>query len=650
MCGFAGIFSSANADRPQLLDLVARMAETLAHRGPDDRGTWADAEEGIAFGFRRLAIVELSDLGHQPMCSRTGRYTLVFNGEVYNHLELRRELQGSGVEFRGCSDTETILAAFEHWGILPAVRRFMGMFAIALWDAHERRLHLIRDRLGVKPLFVHSKDGVVSFASELKALAACPSFDRSLDRDALTLYLRHLYVPAPLTIYEHARKVLPGHVLTIARPSQALPEPVPYWSLEEVARAGVEHPYEGSEDEAIEALDELLRSSVRLRMLADVPIGALLSGGIDSSAVVSILQEISARPVRTFSIGFDAKEHDETTHAAAVAAHLGTDHTEVLLTGKDALSVVPALPDLFDEPHADTSQIPAYLICAAARRQITVALSGDGGDEVFGGYNRYTHGERLLQKLSRIPAPARRLAAIGISRISQDSWNRAHRAITPVLPPQYRHRLPGEKIHKLSRMLGAGSPAQMYRSVTSAWQRPEEVVIGGGSAFSRFDTLLERRGADSFLDRAMLADQASYLPDDQLAKVDRVSMAVGLEVRVPLVDHRVVEFAWRLPDTLKVRGDEGKWILRQVLFRRVPQHLVDRPKMGLSVPLGAWLRGPLRGWAEDLLDEERIGRAGILAAAPIRRRWCQLLAGHDQGALALWAVLVFQAWQARWLP
>jgi asparagine synthase (glutamine-hydrolysing) len=650
MCGFAGIFRGGGAGGEELEAAARRMIEPIEHRGPDDSGVWTEPEAGVALGFRRLAIIDLSEHGHQPMRSASGRFTLVFNGEVYNHRALRAELEGRGARFRGHSDTEVILAAFEAWGIEPAVRRFIGMFAIAAWDARARTLTLVRDRLGIKPLFVYSEPGLVTFGSELKALVAGPSFDRTLDPEALTSYLRHLYVPAPRTIYRRAIKLLPGHILTLRSAAAELPEPVAYWSVEEHAAAGLASPFPGSPAEALDELDRLLSDSVRLRLEADVPVGALLSGGIDSSLVVAMLQEISPRPVRTFAVAFDQAEHNEAHHAASVARHLGTDHTEVMLTGKDALDLVPRLAEIYDEPHADAGQIPTYLICGVARRQVTVALSGDGGDEVFAGYNRHAYGERMLQRTLRVPAPARRLVGAGLGSVSTGSWDRANRLVAPVLPRSLRQRLVGDKLHKLGTMMRARSAAGMYLSLVSVWQEPAALVAGASGAPDRVQQLLERGWPERLLDRMMLADQLAYLPDDQLAKVDRASMAVSLELRVPLLDHRVVEFSWRLPSDLKLRDGQSKWPLRQLLYRRVPREIIERPKMGFSVPLAQWLRGPLRPWAEELLSPHRLADGGVLRPAPIRRAWTELQGGRDHPALALWAVLMFQAWRERWVP
>ena len=649
MCGFAGLLTSERYRHDELRTITRRMTGTLIHRGPDSSGEWVDAQAGIGLGFRRLAIIDLSEHGHQPMMSASGRFWITFNGEVFNFGPLRQELEATGARFRGHSDTEVILAAFERWGIEGSVKRFIGMFAMAVWDTQTRSLTLIRDRLGIKPLFIYSQGGLISFGSELKALQAGPAFDRALDRQSLTQYLRYLYVEAPRSIFRHVSKLRPGHMLTVTDPTAPLPESRPYWTLEETWRRGETERFVGSEDEALDELDRLLSDSVRLRLQADVPLGALFSGGIDSSTVVALMQEQSPRPVKTFTCAFDAAEHNEAHHAARLAKHLGTDHTELMVTGDDALSVVPKLAELFDEPHADTAQIPAYLVCALARRDVTVALSGDGGDEVFGGYNRYAYGARLLPRIQRMPAPARRLVAGGIGLFSSDSLARAHQRVTPALPMAFRQRLAGEKLTKLGHVMGRDGDAGMYRSLVSAWQEPHRLVIGGHEPTSSVDRVLSQAWPSRLIDRMMYADQLAYLPDDQLAKIDRVSMGVSLEVRVPLLDHRVVAFASTLPTRFKVANGRGKLILRRVLYRRVPEELVERPKMGFSVPLAQWLRGPLRQWSEDLLSEDALRREEILQVEPIRRSWKSFLEGRAENALGLWSVLVFQAWRQRWL-
>jgi len=625
---------------------ASRMADAIVHRGPDDSGVWVDSTAGIALGFRRLAIVDLSAQGHQPMRSRSGRYIIVFNGEVYNHRSLRRDLESDGCGFGGHSDTEVILAAFEQWGIERATRRFVGMFAIAVWDVSRQELSLIRDRLGIKPLFVYHRDGLVSFGSELKALLAGPEFDRTLDTSALTSYLRYLYVPAPQSIFRHAFKLLPGHILTIGDPTAPLPASVPFWSAETAASDGQAAQFAGGDEEAVAELEALLTDAVRLRMQADVPLGALLSGGIDSSTVVALMQASADRPVKTFTIGFDQHEFDEAGHARAVANHLGTDHTELHLTGADALAVIPRLAEMFDEPLADPSQIPTFLVCELARREVTVALTGDGGDELFGGYNRYIQGERLIAGIQRWPRSLRRFSASGLTSVSPRMWNRMRDSLRPVFPVAGRTRLLGEKMHKLSNLLVAESAQGMYRSLLSAWQDPEELVVGGGEVGNP-DSALGRDTQLALMERMMLADQTSYLPDDLLAKVDRASMAVSLEARVPILDHRVVEFSWRLPRKFKVRDGCNKWILREILYKHVPRAMVDREKMGFSVPLAQWLAGPLRNWAGDLLLSGET--EGLLRNTVVRREWDRFLAGDATNSAGIWAVVMFRSWQNHWL-
>jgi asparagine synthase (glutamine-hydrolysing) len=646
MCGFAGILSTAGFSREELGDHVGRMILPIAHRGPDDHGTWMDEHAGVAFGFRRLAIIDVSPLGHQPMTSSSGRYVTVFNGEIYNFKELRQELEGNGFRFRGGSDTEVMLAGFDQWGVRPALRRLVGMFALAVWDVQQRQLLLVRDRLGKKPLYVYCEPGLVTFGSELKALAAGPSFDRTINRAALASYLRYLYVPAPKSIFEHAIKIPPAHLLVLSDPRLPLPAPESYWSLRDAARDGRSHPFEGSDADAIAALDSQLADAVTRRMCADVPLGALLSGGIDSSTVVALMQEASRQPVKTYTIGFAEEEFNEARHAAQVAQHLGTDHTELMLTGDDACALVPRMADIFDEPLADPSQLPTLLVSQLARREVTVALSGDGGDELFGGYNRYVYGTRVLPRLERMPSGIRRRVGAGIGRVSSTTWDRMHRFTTAVLPGVPSEHF-GERVLKLGHVMNAESVGDMYRSLLSAWQRPEDVVTEEPGDIDQNERILNGCEPPDLLDRMMLADQMVYLPDDLLAKVDRASMAVSLEVRAPLVDHRVVEFSWRLPHALKIRDDVGKWILRQVLYRRVPKALVERPKMGFSVPIDRWLRGPLKGWASDLLTPEQLAQTGLLNPPAIVDAWQGLQLGRPAGA-ALWAVIMFQAWRARW--
>ena len=649
MCGFAGVYAPGAMRGADLEQTVAEMAAAISHRGPDDHGLWCDQERGIGLGFRRLSIIDLSANGHQPMESAHGRFWMVFNGEIYNYTDIRADLEHVGARFRGGSDTEVILAAFEHWGIEQAVRRFVGMFAIAVWDTGEHTLTLIRDRLGIKPLFVYARDGVVAFGSEMKALMELPGFDRTLDLDAVAEYLRHLYVSAPRSMFKHVSKIPPGHLLRITRDMPGYAAPEPYWSLTDVVQRGLTTGFSGTDEEALDELERLLRDAVRLRLRADVPLGALLSGGVDSSLVVALMQQSVNRPVKTFSIGFEAEEHNEAPLAASVARHLGTDHSELVVTGADALNVVPLLPELFDEPHADTSQVPAFLICALARQHVTVALSGDGGDEIFGGYNRYAFGEGLLRNLDRMPRFARRLVAAGLGSVPVTTLENTNRLVNPLMPRAFRQRLVSEKLAKLQRLVRAESAVDMYRSLVSVWPDPEGMVPGATEQPRTNDEQWLNGGLPRLLDRMMLTDQSTYLPDDQLAKVDRVSMAVGLEVRVPLIDHRLVEFSWSLPAHLKVDNGLGKVLLRRALYRQIPRALVERPKMGLSVPLGDWLRGPLRSWAEDLIAPDRMRREGVILPDPVQHAWSECMAGKAGVTLGVWGVLMFQAWHERWL-
>lgn len=648
MCGLTGFLApAAQTGREELLRTVGRMAETIRHRGPDDAGSWVDEAAGIALGFRRLAIVGLGPEGHQPMVSASGRYVVVFNGEIYNHRALRRELEtpsGTRPPFRGTSDTEVLLAAIERWGVPEAIGRAVGMFAVVVWDRRDRRLHLVRDRLGEKPLYYGWAGDVFLFGSELKALAAHPGFSGAIDRDALALFLRYTDVPAPHSIYRGIAKLLPGTIATISPgDTGAMPAPVPYWTIGHAAEAGAADRFRGTEREAVDCLDGLLREAVGQEMVADVPLGALLSGGVDSSTVVALMQAQSARPIKTFTIGFDEAGYNEAEHAKAVARHLGTDHAELYVTPADAMAVIPRLPSLYDEPFADTSQIPTFLVAQLARRSVTVGLSGDGGDELFGGYVRHFVGPRLWGRVRPVPRGVRRVAARGLLVVPARAWDRAA-GLAAVAPDWLGQRLAGDWVHKAAHLLSADGPEELYRLLVSAWDQTDGLVLGGAEPEpARADPLDRPRGLGP-TERMMYLDTVSYLPDGVLVKVDRASMGVGLEVRAPLLDHRVVEFAWRVPPAMKVRDGQGKWLLRQVLYRYVPRDLVERPKMGFGAPVGAWLRGPLREWAEDQLDEDRLRREGMLDPDPIRRAWTEHLAGKRDRSAKLWSVLMFQAW------
>ncbi len=646
MCGIAGILTDKEHTQESLTAVAETMTRCIRHRGPDDHGLWSDPEYGVALGFRRLSIIDLSQFGHQPMHSPSRRFTIVFNGEVYNHTEIRTVLLADGWTFRGHSDSEVICAAFERWGIEDAVRRFVGMFAIAAWDRETSELSLIRDRLGIKPVYYSHRPGHLIFGSELKSLVAVDGFDRSLDQTALASYFRYLYIPAPLTIYQHARKLLPGHILMVSAGALSIPESRPYWSLEETFQRGVDNRFEGSDIEATDELERVLLEAVRLRMAADVPLGALLSGGIDSSTVVALMQANAAGATRTYSIGFPDTVHDESIYAAQIARHLGTQHMAMDVTASDALDVVPLLPEMFDEPLADPSQIPTYLVSKLARSEVTVALSGDGGDELFAGYDRYLLGQRLIPAIERMPRIARRGAAVVAGAASAQAWDRLYARTSWILPQSRGYRLPGQKIRKLGVLLEQDSGNDMYRALVSVWQRPEELAPGTTGAPDVIESLISSGGPLNLLDRMMLLDQRTYLSDDLLAKVDRASMAVSLEARVPLLDHRVVEFSWRLPHRFKIRDGRGKWLLRQVLYRYVEPALVDRPKVGFTVPIAEWLRGPLKGWAEDLIFG--VSKDGPLRPEAAHEVWRRFSRGGDELALQVWTVVMFEAWRRRW--
>lgn len=649
MCGLTGFWEPGRCQHDEAAVTVRHMADALVHRGPDDAGVWVDTAAGLALGHRRLAVVDLSPAGHQPMVSASGRYAIVFNGEIYNHNELRRDLETTdhSPAWRGHSDTETLLAAVEVWGLEQTLARSVGMFALALWDSQERQLWLARDRLGEKPLYYGWQRGVLLFGSELKALRAHPAFEGEIDRGALATFFRHNYVPAPHSIYQGIRKLPPGCWLRLTEQQAAArvwPEPVAYWSLKETVETGLHAPFAGTETEAAQALEERLRESISLQMLADVPLGAFLSGGIDSTTVVALMQAQSSRPVKTFAIGFHEDEYNEAQHAAAVARHLGTEHTELYVTPEQAMAVIPRLPQLYDEPFADSSQIPTFLVARLARQHVTVCLSGDGGDELFGGYNRYFWAHRLWTRLSGTPHILRRAAAAGLLTVPPDGWNRLWNAIGPVLPRRLRVPNPGDKLHRLAEVLRSNSAQMIYHHLVSHWWKPEALVLGATettTALSRPEVWL---GVDDPRHWMMALDSFTYLPDDILVKVDRAAMGVSLETRVPMLDHRVVELAWRMPLAYKIRDHKGKWLLRQVLYRYVPRHMVDRPKQGFGVPIDHWLRGSLRDWAEDLLSERRLREEGYLDPAPVRALWAEHLSGRRNWQYLLWDVLMWEAW------
>jgi asparagine synthase (glutamine-hydrolysing) len=651
MCGFAGFFGQPWAGIGSVDSLLVDMGESIRTRGPDSSDTWFDASSGIGLSHRRLAVVDLSPAGAQPMHSASGQYVIAYNGEIYNHLDIRVELEavGAAPAWRGHSDTETLLAAFEAWGVETTLQKTIGMFAFALWDKTTRSLTLARDRMGEKPLYYgwqgQGKNRIFLFGSELKALKAHPAFAAEIDRGALCLFLRFNYVPAPYSIYQGIAKLEPGCYLTV---SLAQPEPKvsTYWSAVEAAQAGVANPFAGSPEQAVDALEVLAKDAVKKQMMADVPLGAFLSGGVDSSTVVALMQSQSTRPVKTFTIGFNEEGYNEALHAKAVAKHLGTDHMELYATPKQAMDVIAQLPSLYCEPFADSSQIPTFLVSQLARQHVTVSLSGDGGDELFAGYNRYQLTAQLWRKLSWLPAPLRSAAAASIKAVPPRRWNNA----AAWLPGVKRHPALaglGDKLHKAAGVLDSKSVDALYLGLVSQVQVPTSWVKCA-AGFVEPPTKLSGNQPNldglNDVERMMALDAVAYLPDDILCKVDRAGMGVSLEGRVPFLDYRVFEFAWQLPLNYKLRDGQTKWPLRQVLYRHVPKELIERPKMGFGIPLHDWLRGPLRTWAEELIDAKRLEKEGYFYSAPIRAMWEEHLSGKRNWAHHLWSILMFQAW------
>ncbi len=647
MCGISGILLCDGDVRPEAFRaLASRMTDTLVHRGPDDGQVWVDARAGVALGQRRLSIIDLSTAGRQPMASASGRYMITYNGEIYNFRELAEDLRALGHGFRGHSDTEVLLAAISEWGVEEALRRANGMFAFALWDRETRSLTLARDRLGKKPLYFGWCGKSFLFGSELKCLRVHPDFDDEIDRDALGLLVQHQWIPAPYSIYRRIRKLPAGSLLTLrAEGAPGYPTPESYWSLEDAAQRGERAAFPGSEEEAVEELDSLLRDAVKRRMIADVDLGALLSGGIDSTTVVAMMQAQSSRPIRTFAIGFNDPKFNEADHAKAIADFLGTDHTELYISPDDGLDLIPRLCTVYDEPFADPSQIPTLMVSELARREVTVALSGDGGDEVFGGYPRYAQTPKKWNRLRRYPRAMRRGVAAAARCLERGTWNvlaasgpKARRSLGPW------QRFPS-KLRRRTAHIGAESAVDLFAGMRVACQRASEFVLGARTAQT---VLSAPAGWPDFAEprkTMMYLDMMSYLPDDILVKVDRASMAASLEVRSPLLDYRVVEFAWTLPLHLRMGGAKGgKRILRQVLARYVHRGLTDRPKQGFSVPISSWLCGPMRDWAEDLLGERRLLVDGFFHVEAVRRTWQQHLAGWCDNRDLLWSVLMFQTW------
>lgn len=638
MCGITGFWSFEDQlSSKSLGHIVQEMADQLKTRGPDSSGIWYQEEFRIAFGHRRLSIIDLTEAGHQPMVSASGRFVITYNGEVYNATDIREDLVTKGHSFRGHSDTEVILAACEAYGLVEATKQLIGMFAFAIWDNHDRKLYLVRDRLGIKPLYWGFHQNTLFFGSQVKSFYPHPCWRLEINREALTNLLRFCYIPGPSSIYKGIHKLSPGCIAVIESNDKVSIKP--YWSMEEVIQYQRAHPIIQSTEEWIEQLDTLLRDAVKRCMVSDVPLGAFLSGGIDSSTVVSLMQAQSTASVQTFTIGFDEEGYNEAPHAKAIADHLGTQHHELYLKYSEALNIIPTIPQWCDEPFADSSQIPTFLLSRLAQRHLKVTLSGDGGDEFFVGYDRYFQANHLWNRISPIPLLLRRLGAASIRCLSPAQWDIIGRLIGE------NKRLIGDKAHKLANLLACQDQKELYLHMVSLWDRPEKLIEGGYLTENLPKPWLSKmgQGQNSFYEDMQYIDSLTYLPDDILSKVDYASMAVSLESRVPLLDHRVVEFSWGIPLELKLKHPQGKWILRQILKRYIPENLIERPKMGFGVPIDQWLRNPLRPWAEELLSAKSLEDSG-LNEIPIRQRWDEHLTGQRNWHYSLWPVLMYQAW------
>lgn len=646
MCGLTGFFDrSADLSEQEGLSLLARMGEAIKHRGPDDHGEFFEPTYGVGISFRRLAILDTSPTGHQPMTSATGRYTMAYNGEVYNFKRVESELAGAGLlpVLRGTSDTEVMLAAFEAWGVQSAVERFIGMFAISLWDHQENCLYLIRDRVGVKPMYYGWFGTTFIFGSELKALRCHPAFRAEIDTDSLAQFLQFSYVPSPHSIYKDVFKLPSGTILKVNLDGNC-GGPTPYWNLNEAASNGLRNRFSGSQNDAVAKLEELLTDCIGLRMIADVPLGAFLSGGVDSSLVVALMQAQSSIPVKTFSVGFEQGEYDEAVFAKQVANHLGTEHSEHYVNEQDALDAVPLLPAMFDEPFGDPSQIPTYLVSKMARKHVTVSLSGDGGDELFGGYNRYSIAQKLWRLNQKYPQKFRNVMIATLKSLPPSAWESLYNLFRWAMPSRLRFKRIGERIDVLESALAARSQMDLYERIMSHWDSPETAVIGAerrdplGFEIQSFNDDLE------FAEAMMLTDMKTYMQEDVLAKVDRASMAVSLEAREPLLDHRLIEFALSLPHEWRTTQANSKQLLRDVLYRHVPKELIERPKQGFAAPVGDWINGALNEWTDHLLDARLLQSQGFLDPLPVQKMLSEHRSGKRNWQFALWNVLMFQAW------
>jgi len=628
------------------MTILNRIISTLIHRGPDNQYTWSDESAGIGLAFARLSILDLSPAGNQPMVSATGRFIIVFNGEIYNHLDIRKEIEqlNRPKKWHGHSDTETLLAGFETWGIETTIIKTVGMFAFGVWDRHLCKLTLGRDRIGEKPLYYGWHSDTFIFASELKAIKAHPAFISKIDRNALCDFMRLSYIPSPQSIYQGIYKLIPGTLITLSRSEKGvLPIPKPYWSLMTTARQGLRKAFSVTDNEMINFLETRLSEAVLSQQLSDVPLGLFLSGGIDSSTIAALMQVQSNCPIDTFTIGFENEHYDEAFNAKSVARHLGTNHRELYITSDQAQSIIPLLSTIYDEPFADPSQIPTILVSKLAKQHVTVSLSGDGGDELFGGYDRYT----WFKKLNQIPFLIRKPLANLINAFTPNQWNKVYKLGQPFLPKDFNIRMPADKIFKFGTVLTKSSAFEIYEQLISNWKNPEEIVIGSVNSLKTYDLWEQLSDFNSDVQRMMVIDTLTYLPGDILCKLDRAAMSVSLETRVPFLDHRVVEFAWQLPMNYKIRDGQSKWILRKLLYKYVPKELIERPKMGFAVPIDSWIRGPLKEWAEDLLNEKQLTEQGYLNPIPIRLKWKEHLSGKKNWQYPLWNVLMFQSWLTR---